>query len=72
MLETILKPSRTTSRQSKKDIIEKGFSYLINRWKENIDENVGSKAISILEEFGIDAYTKGITTLSNRLLHLDQ
>jgi len=68
MLETILKPSMTTSRQSKKDIIEKGSSFLINRWKNKIDEDVEYKAMNILEKFGIDAYKKGSTIPSIKLL----
>ncbi len=69
MFETILKPSKTTSSQSKKDIRSKGPSYLVNRWKEKIDENIETEVMSILEEFGIDAYKKGSTTPSDQLLH---
>ncbi len=69
MLETILKPSRTTSRQSKMDILEKGPSYMINRWKNKIDEKIESEVMTILEEFEINAYKKGSTIPSNRLLH---
>jgi len=69
MLEIIHTPSKTTSRQSKKDIIEKGPSFLINRWKNKIDENVESEAMNILEEFGIDTYKKGSTIPSTTLLH---
>jgi len=69
MLDTIIKPSKTTSRQSKKDIIEKNPSYLVNRWKEKIDENTESKAMNVLEGFGIDAYKKGSTIPSIKLLH---
>ena len=69
MLKTILKPSKTTSRQSKKDIIEKGLSYLINRWKNKIDEYIESEAMNILEEFRIDAYKKGGIMPSDKLTH---
>lgn len=69
MLKTLLKPSRTASRQSKKDIISKGPSYLVNRWKNRIDENIEFEVMSILEEFGIDAYKKGSTIPSTKLLH---
>lgn len=69
MLKTILKPSRTTSRQSKNDIMSKGPSYLVNRWKEEINETSESEVMSILKEFEIDAYQNGCTTPSEKLLH---
>lgn len=69
MLESILKPSKTTSRPSKKEITSKGPSYLVNRWKEKIDEKIESEVMSILREFGIDAYKKGSTMPSTKLLH---
>jgi len=69
MLESILKPSKTTSKKSKKDIIERGPSYLIKNWEKNIDENLESKTMKILEELKIKAYMKGNIFPSKELTH---
>lgn len=69
MLDTLFKPSKTTSKQSKKDIILKGPSYLVDRWIEKIDKNTESKAMNILEEFEIYAYKKGSIFPSEELTH---
>lgn len=69
MLSTKLKPSINTSKRSKKDIKTRSPSYLVNRWKKEIDEESEAKAMGILEEFGIDAYEKGSTVPSSKLTH---
>ena len=71
MLKTVFNPSRTASKKSKKDILEKDPYYLVNKWKNKIDNYTESKVMSILNEFGIDAYKKGRTLPSSTLLHFE-
>jgi len=69
MLKSMLKPSKRADNHSKKDIIMKGSSYLVYRWKKDIKVEIECEAMSILETFGIDSYNQGSIMPSEKFLH---
>ncbi len=65
----LLIPARTTVSNSKNDIVEKGSSYLLKRWKNKIDNETEAQVMEILEEFGIEVYKKGSVISSDNYCH---
>lgn len=58
MSKRVFKPSKTSSKQSQQDIESLGPAYLINRWRNEVDDKIQDKVMEILTVFDINAYTK--------------
>jgi len=59
MIETISRPSPTTTRASKSSILAMGPQERVSYWIKGIDEDILQKVAKILEAFQIDLYDAG-------------
>ncbi len=50
MIQRMSRPSKTTQARSKVDIVEKGSTYLLERWRDEIDPQAAREAMEMLED----------------------